>query len=134
MRLDEEEIPSEYLLAKPLCADLVQEAFKTSSYSIMHLTDKSNLNKLQNLLFFNIKDGVRTLNMSNEVSRNYIVPKIVWFNTGVKYLLHNIKLHLSHVFSVKKKLIFCRTFFESLSSDYGIYRFINFAVETVNQR
>ena len=63
----ESEIPSEYLLARQLCADLAQEAFKLSSYSLMCLVRKENLFKLQNLLFFNIKDGLRSLHFINEV-------------------------------------------------------------------
>lgn len=62
------EIPPEYLLARQLCSDLVQEAFKLNSYSIMNLIRKENLSKLQNLIFFNIKDGLRSFNF-NEVSR-----------------------------------------------------------------
>jgi len=59
---DQAEIPTEYILAKGVCTDLVQEAFKMNSYSIMHLTPKENLSRLQNLLYFNIRDGVRSLN------------------------------------------------------------------------
>lgn len=59
---EQAEIPTEYILAKGVCTDLVQEAFKMNSYSIMHLTPKENLSNLQNLLYFNIKDGVRSLN------------------------------------------------------------------------
>ena len=65
---EEEEIPPEYLLSKNLCAELAQEAFKLNSYSIMDAVKKENLVKLQNLLFFNIKDGFRALHlMHNEV-------------------------------------------------------------------
>ncbi|CAF0816247.1 unnamed protein product [Brachionus calyciflorus] len=52
----DDEIPSEYLLSRQVCADLVQEAFKLHTYSIMNLIKKENLFKLQNLLFYNIKD------------------------------------------------------------------------------
>ncbi len=62
------EIPAEYLLSRQLCTDLVQEAFKLNSYSIMNLIRKENLTKLQNLLFYNIKDGIRSFNF-NEVSK-----------------------------------------------------------------
>lgn len=62
-----DEIPSEYLLPKQSCSELVQEAFKLSSYSILHLIRTECLFKLQNLLFFNIKDGVRSLHLMNEV-------------------------------------------------------------------
>lgn len=64
---DSDEIPSEYLLSRQMCYDLVQEAFKLNSYSIMNLIRKESLYKLQNLLFFNIKDGIRSLHLMNEV-------------------------------------------------------------------
>lgn len=62
-----EEIPSEYLLPKQTCSELVQEASKLGAYSILHLIRTDCLFKLQNLLFFNIKDGVRSLHLMNEV-------------------------------------------------------------------
>lgn len=62
-----DEIPSEYLLPKQTCHELVQEAFKLNAYSIIHLIRKESLFKLQNLLFFNIKDGIRSLHLMNEV-------------------------------------------------------------------
>lgn len=64
-----EEIPSEYLLPKQSCSELVQEASKLNSYSILHLIRTDCLFKLQNLLFFNIKDGVRSLHLMNEVQQ-----------------------------------------------------------------
>lgn len=64
-----DDVPSEYLLPKQTCSELVQEAFKLSSYSILHLIRTDCLFKLQNLLFYNIKDGVRSLHLMNEVSR-----------------------------------------------------------------
>lgn len=68
-----EEIPSEYLLPKQTCSELVQEASKLNSYSILHLIRTDCLFKLQNLLFFNIKDGVRSLHLINEVRRKEIL-------------------------------------------------------------
>lgn len=62
-----DEIPSEYLLTKQICADLVQEAFKLNTYSMMNMIRRENLLKLQNLLFFNIKDGLRSIQLMNEV-------------------------------------------------------------------
>lgn len=64
---DLDEIPAEYLINRQLCAQLAQEAFKLNSYSIMHKIRKENLFKLQNLLYFNIKDGIRSLHLMNEV-------------------------------------------------------------------
>jgi hypothetical protein len=61
---EDSDIPPEYLLARQLCSDLVQEAFKLNSYSIMNLIRKETLVKLQNLIYFNIKDGLRSLNFS----------------------------------------------------------------------
>ncbi len=66
--LDDEEIPPEYLLNKHLCSEMAQEAFKLNSYSIMDSVKKESLAKLQNLLYFNIKDGFRALHlMQNDV-------------------------------------------------------------------
>lgn len=64
---DQEEIPGEYLLTKQTCSDLVQEAFRLNSYGIMSCVRKENLVKLQSLLYFNIKDGLRSLSFMNEV-------------------------------------------------------------------
>jgi hypothetical protein len=63
---DEDEIPSEYLLSRMTCSDLVQEAFKLNQYSIMNSIRKESLIKLQNLLFFNIKDGLRSMHLMND--------------------------------------------------------------------
>lgn len=65
-QLELDEIPGEYLLTRQTCADLVQEAFKLSTYSIMNAIKKESLLKLQHLLYFNIKDGVRSINLSDE--------------------------------------------------------------------
>lgn len=65
--VNSDEIPSEYLLTKQTCNELMQEASKLASYSILHLLRTDCLFKLQNLLFFNIKDGVRSLHLMNEV-------------------------------------------------------------------
>jgi hypothetical protein len=66
--LDDEEIPPEYLLNRQLCGDMAQEAFKLNAYSIMDSVKKESLVKLQNLLYYNIKDGFRALHlMQNDV-------------------------------------------------------------------
>ena len=52
---EDEQVPAEYLLNKQVCAEMVQEAFKLSSLSIMHTVRKENLAKLQTLLYFNVK-------------------------------------------------------------------------------
>ncbi len=65
-QLELDEIPGEYLLTRQTCADLVQEAFKLSTYSIMNAIKKESLLKLQHLLYFNIKDGVRSIQLSDE--------------------------------------------------------------------
>jgi hypothetical protein len=64
----DEEIPSEYLLARQICHDLVQESFRLNSLSIMSSIRKENLSKLQNLLYFNIKDSKQSVRLLNEVS------------------------------------------------------------------
>ena len=63
---DEDEIPSEYLLSRMTCSELVQEAFKLNQYSIMNSIRRESLVKLQNLLFFNIKDGLRSMHLMND--------------------------------------------------------------------
>ncbi len=63
----DEEIPSEYLLARQICHDLVQESFRLNSLSIMSSIKKENLSKLQNLLYFNIKDSKQSVRLLNEV-------------------------------------------------------------------
>jgi cohesin loading factor subunit SCC2 len=60
------EIPAECLLTRQMCSDLVQEAFKLNNYSIMNVMRKESLAKLQTLLFFNIKDCMRSLNLLND--------------------------------------------------------------------
>jgi cohesin loading factor subunit SCC2 len=62
---EDEEIPPEYLLSKQICAEMAQEAFKLNSYSIMDSIRKESLMKLQNLLYFNVKDGFRALHLMN---------------------------------------------------------------------
>ena len=54
------------ILTPKICTDLVQEAFKLNSYSIMYLARKEHLIKLQNLLYFSIKDGINSLQLVNE--------------------------------------------------------------------
>lgn len=63
----EQDIPSEYLISRQLCADMAQEAFKVYTYSSINFVKKENLLKLQNLIFYNIKDGIRSLHIMNEV-------------------------------------------------------------------
>ncbi len=63
----DEEIPSEYLLARQICHDLVQESFRLNSLSIMSSIKKENLSKLQKLLYFNIKDSKQSVRLLNEV-------------------------------------------------------------------
>jgi len=70
---EDSDIPPEYLLARQLCSDLVQEAFKLNSYSIMNLIRKETLVKLQNLIYFNIKDGLRSLNFSEVRFYNFTI-------------------------------------------------------------
>lgn len=96
---EEAEIPPEYLLSRQLSADLVQEAFKLNSYSIMYLVRKDNLSKLQNLLFFNIKDGLRSLNFSNEVRRKKFLFLMMLF------LIFILKLKESSKNSEQDKLL-----------------------------
>ncbi len=79
-----------YLLSRQLCSDLVQDAFKLSSFSIMHLLKKENLSKLQNLLYFNIKDGLRTLHFMNEVIYNLTIL-LYYYNYYYYYYLLNDK-------------------------------------------
>jgi hypothetical protein len=64
----DEEIPSEYLLARQICHDLMQESFRLNSLSIMNAIKKENLSKLQNLLYFNIKDSKNSVKLLNEVN------------------------------------------------------------------
>ena len=63
----EEEIPNEYLLPRQTCYDMLQEAFRLNSLSIMNLIKKENLSKLQNLLYFNIKDSRQAVRSLNDV-------------------------------------------------------------------
>lgn len=63
----EQDIPSEYLISRQLCAEMAQEAFKMYTYSSVNLVKKENLLKLQNLICYNIKDGIRSLHIMNEV-------------------------------------------------------------------
>jgi len=74
---EETEIPNEYLLSKHVCADLVQEAFKLNSFSIMHLVRTDNLNKLQNLVYFNIKDGLKTLSFLGEAEQDKMLRDLL---------------------------------------------------------
>lgn len=64
----DQDIPSEYLISRQLCAEMAQEAFKMYTYSSINLVKKESLLKLQNLIFYNIKDGIRSLHIMNEVN------------------------------------------------------------------
>jgi len=74
---EESEIPNEYLLSKHVCADMVQEAFKLNSLSIMHLVRRDNLNKLQNLIYFNIKDGLKTISFLGDAEQDKMLRDIL---------------------------------------------------------
>ena len=70
---EDDEIPTEYLLARQTCSDLVQESFRLNSLSIMNTIRKENLSKLQNLLYFNIKDSKQSVKLLNEVNFGFLV-------------------------------------------------------------
>lgn len=65
-----DDIPPEYLLNRQVCAEMRQEASKVCSYGLMDSMKKENLVKLQNLLYFNIKDGFKALHLLNEDQEN----------------------------------------------------------------
>jgi cohesin loading factor subunit SCC2 len=68
--LNNDEIIDEYLINTKLCSELSQEAYKLNTYSLVSLIKKSNLIKLQTILYFNIKDGIKQMDLNDDLVKN----------------------------------------------------------------
>ena len=76
------EIPAEYLLGKQTCSELLHEAFKLSACGLLSCASKDHLSKLQSMLYFNVRDGTRTLHDVSYLFMN--LGKVFWFLTKLK--------------------------------------------------
>ena len=63
---NDNEMVDDYLINTKLCSELSQEAYKLNTYSLVCFIKRGNLMKLQTILYFNIKDGIKPMDLDED--------------------------------------------------------------------